>query len=227
MGFGPWLEIREESVHLRLGPLRREDARRFVAADAGFGMQSYEVVRYLGGPMVPTEQGEDEWWDKASKDDNQVNWGVFLPAADDEWKLVGNTSLSLRRDRRQAESGFVLFDRAHWRQRVASTAHLGRTLFAFGVLDLLAITSSVAAPNVGSNRALAGVGYVQTGTRYSLGVADGRVVDSIEYLLPNPAEEAWRYFWRRPDAEIPPAFHEGRERTIATLERADRAVTFL
>lgn len=227
MGFGPWMEVREDDACLRLGPIRREDARRFVATDAGFGMQSYEVLRYLGGPSVPTEEAEDEWWDKASKDESRLHWGVYRPGADDAWKLVGNTSLSLRPDRRQAESGFVLFDRTHWRQRVASTAHLGRTLFAFRVLDLLAITSSVAAPNTGSNRALAGVGYVQTGTRYSLGVADGKVVDSVEYLLPNPDEEAWRYFWRRPDTDIPAEFHQGRERAIAALERADDAVTFL
>ena len=226
------MEISEGEVRIRLGAIRREDARRFVAADARFGMQSYEVVRYLGG-NVPTEQGEETWWDEASKDDSHIHWGVYLPDDGDEWKLVGNTTLSLRRDResprlvRQAESGFVLFDRDHWRQRVASIAHLGRTQFAFRELDLLAITSSVAAPNVGSNRALQGVGYVQTGTRYSVGVVDGRAVDSIEYLLPNPAEEAWRYFWRRPDGDIPAEFHDGRTRTIATLKRAEEAVKYL
>lgn len=226
MAFGPWMEISEGEVRLRLGAIRREDARRFVAADARFGMQSYEVLRYLGG-SVPTEQGEEAWWDEASKDDTHIHWGVYRPEDGDAWKLVGNTTLSLRRDRRQAESGFVIFDRGHWRQRVASTAHLGRTQFAFRELDLLAITSGVAAPNVGSNRALQGVGYVRTGTRYSLGVVDGSVVDSIEYLLPNPAEEAWRYFWRRPDGEIPAEFHEGRTRAIAALKRARDAVTYL
>ena len=227
MAFGPWMEVREGDVHLRLGPIRRDDAHRFVAADAGFGLQSYEVQRYLGGPAVPTEQAEEEWWDKASKDEGSFSWGVYLPDGDDAWKLVGNTSLSFRRDRRQAESGFVLFDRAHWRQRVASTAHLGRTLFAFRALDLLAITSSVAAPNAGSNRALLGVGYVQTGTCYSLGVVDGKTVDSVEYLLPNPEEESWRFFWRRPDCDIREEFHRGRDRAVETLARAARAVTFL
>jgi RimJ/RimL family protein N-acetyltransferase len=221
------MEVREGDVHLRLGPIRRDDARRFVAAEAGFGLQSYEVLRYLGGPAVPTEQTEEEWWDKASKDEGSLGWGVYLPDGDDAWQLVGNTDLRFRSDRRQAESGFVLFDRAHWRQRVASTAHLGRTLFAFRALDLLAITSSVAAPNTGSNRALVGVGYVRTGTRYSLGVADGRVVDSVEYLLPNPEEDAWRFFWRRPDSEIPAEFHQGRDRAIGALDRASRAVTYL
>ena len=226
MAFGPWMEINEGDVRLRLGAIRREDARRFVAAEARFGMQSYEVLRYLGG-TVQTEQSEETWWDETSKDDAHIHWGVYRPADGDEWTLVGNTTLSLRRDRRQAESGFVLFDRDHWGQRVASTAHLGRTQYAFRELDLLAITSSVAVPNVGSNRALQGVGYVQTGSRYSLGVVDGRPVDSIEYLLPNPAEDAWRFFWRRPDDEIPAEFHEGRARAAAALKRAADAVTYL
>lgn len=70
---------------------------------------------------------------------------------------------SFKSNRRQAESGFSLFDRDHWGKRIASTAHLGRTLFAFRELDLLAIVSAAAAPNTGSRRALQGVGYVQTG----------------------------------------------------------------
>src|SRR5688500_10227350 len=112
MAFGAWMAIEEGDVRLRLGPIRREDARSFVAREAQLGMQSYEVMRFLGGGLVPTEQGEEEWWDKAAKDDDRVHWGIYLPGGDDddEWKLVGNTTLTFRRDRRQAESGFVLFD---------------------------------------------------------------------------------------------------------------------
>jgi RimJ/RimL family protein N-acetyltransferase len=232
MAFGHWMEIKEGEVHLRLGPIRRDEIVRFVAADARHGIQSYEVGRFLGGSMPPSEEGEQEWWDANSKDRDKVHWGVYVPVdAEDgaapSWKLIGNTSLFLRGDRRQAESGFVVFDRAYWRQRIASTAHLGRTQYAFRELDLLAITSCANAPNVGSNRALQGVGYVQTGTTYGDGVVGGRPIDTNLYLMPNPAEEAWRYFWRRPEEEIPEVFREARARTQATLDRADTAVTFL
>jgi RimJ/RimL family protein N-acetyltransferase len=226
MSFGHWMEIVEGSVRLRLGPIRREDAARSVSAEAGHGLQSYEVGRYFAG-TAPTVQDQEEWWDKASKHERHLHWGVYVPDGDDEWKLVGITHLELRgSDQRRAESGFVLFDRSHWRRRVASTAHLGRTLYAFEELDLLAITSNVAVANVGSNRAVAGVGYVETGRSYGIGLVD-RPMDHIQYLLPNPAEEAWRYFWRRPDEEIPGEFHEGRRRALAALERAAAAVTFL
>jgi hypothetical protein len=121
MAFGHWMEINEGDVRLRLGPLRREEAKRFVAAEAGFGMQSYEVTRYLGGGRAPTEQGEEEWWDTNSKDEGKWMWGVFVPepaeeGADEEtWTLIGNTAVFLRGDRRKAQSGFQLIVRAHWR----------------------------------------------------------------------------------------------------------------
>jgi len=229
------MEVKEGEVHLRLGPIRRDEVTRFVAAEARHGLQSYEVARYLGSTMPPTEEGEQEWWDNASKDKDKLHWGIYVPiegegddASDPSWKLVGNTSLFFNQsDRRQAESGFLLFDRAYWRQRIASTAHLARTQYAFKELDLLAITSGAFAPNEGSNRALQGVGYVQTGTAYCEVVVGGKPIDANVYLMPNPAEEAWRYFWRRPEDEIPEAFRLGRERTLATLERAQAAVSFL
>jgi hypothetical protein len=112
--------------------------------------------------------------------------------------------------------------RVYW-----SESSIGRTLFAFRELDLLAIVSGVAAPNTGSRRALQGLGYVQTGITYSLDVYDGKVLDDVEYLLPNPADEAWRYFWRRPDVDIPDEFHEARKVTLAALQRAHQAVTYL
>jgi RimJ/RimL family protein N-acetyltransferase len=227
MAFGHWMEIDEGQVRLRLGPVRRDEAKRFVAADAGFGMQSYEVTRWLGPGMPPTEEGEEEWWDKASKDNDKIMWGVYVPDGDDAWKLIGSTMLAFHGyNRRRAESGFMVFDRAHWRRRVASTAHLGRTQYAFHELDL-AITSAAYAPNIGSNRALQGVGYVQTGTNYGDLVVGGKMIDANVYLMPNPAEEAWRYFWRRPEEEIPEAFVAGRRRTLTTLERAAAAVRFL
>jgi RimJ/RimL family protein N-acetyltransferase len=228
MAFGHWMEVVDGDVRLRLGPVRREDAGRYVSAEAGFGLQSYVVTRYLGLTFAPTPQGEEEWWDRAAKaDDPNLHWGIYVPDGDD-WALVGSTTLHLRNDpSRRAESGFLLFDRSLWGRRIASVAHLGRTHVAFHELDLLAVTSNAAEANVGSVRALERVGYVRTGTRYSADFVDGRVVDGILFLLPNPNEEAWRYFWRRPDDEIPAAFHEARVRTRAALERAATAVTFL
>jgi RimJ/RimL family protein N-acetyltransferase len=227
MSFGHWMEVVDGGVRLRLGPIRREDAHRFVAPEANLGLQSYEVGRYLGLASVPTEQDEEAWWDGASKSDDRIHWGVYVPEDDEAWKLVGNTTLHVSRRGREAQSGFLLFDRAHWRQRIASTAHLARTMYAFLELDLLAIISAADVPNIGSNRALLGVGYVQTGVRYGNGVVGGKPIDTNQYLLVNPADEAWRFFWRRPDDEIPTAFHDARTRTQSALGRAADAVRFL
>ena len=226
MSFGHWMEVVEGDVRLRLGPIRREDARLFVAQEGSLGLQSYEVGRYLHATSAPTPQDEEEWWDGAKNNAARLHWGLFVPDGED-WKLVGNTTLDFHRQLRRAESGFLLFDRSKWRQRIASAAHLARTMYAFHELDLLAITSAADVPNVGSSRALTGVGYVQTGIRYCNLVVGGKPVDTMQYLLPNPAEEAWRYFWRRPDDEIPPEFHAGRTRAQAALARAATAVRFL
>jgi RimJ/RimL family protein N-acetyltransferase len=235
MAFGHWMEITEETaageVRVRLGPIRRDDAKRFVAAEAGFGMQSYEVGRYIGATSTPTEELELEWWDENGKDKDKLIWGVYVPdesEGGDGWRVVGSTALFFNdRDRRRAESGFMTFDRSVWGKRVASTAHLGRTLFAFDELDMLALTSNVFSANAGSNRAVQGVGYVQTGTGYAEIIVGGKVLDTNHYLLPNPAEEPWRYFWRRPEEEIPQAMRDGREVAKRTMERARASVSFL
>jgi RimJ/RimL family protein N-acetyltransferase len=237
MAFGHWMEINETTdagdVRLRLGPIRRDDAKLFVSADAGFGMQSYEVSRYLGMGPPPTEEGEIEWWDEQSKNKDILSWGVYVPndSTDEdapEWKLIGSTALFFRQhDRRRAESGFMLFRREHWGKRIASTAHLGRTLYAFDELGLIAITSQAFSPNAGSNRALQGIGYVQTGTLYHEAIVNGKVVDSNVYLMPNPDEVSWRFFWRRPDTEIPQPFLDGRALAQRSMDRARAAVTFL
>jgi RimJ/RimL family protein N-acetyltransferase len=221
------MEVREGDVVLRLGPIRREDVHRYISPDVGFGLQSYEVSKYLAPIPAPTLAFEEQWWDRASTSEDQLHWGLYLPDGDDGWKLVGTTTIGRRAGGRRGESGFLLFDRAHWRQRVASTAHLARTLHAFRELDLLAVDSSALADNVGSNRALTGVGYVQTGVVYGNDTVGGRPRDSIQYLLVNPEEEAWRYFWRRPEDEIPPDFHAARAIALRTLERAEAAVTYL
>jgi RimJ/RimL family protein N-acetyltransferase len=227
MAFGFWMEIVKGDVRLRLGPVRRDEVHRYIADDAGFGLQSYEVARYVGTSSAPSTADEESWWDRASTAADSLHWGVYVPDGDG-WLLCGTTTLRFRGpDRRQARSGFLLFDRSRWGRRIASTAHLGRTLYGFRELDLLAITSEAAAANVASNRALTGVGYVRTGVHYSAGVVGGRTMDGIEYLLPNPDEEAWRYFWRRSDEEIPAEFHDARPIARRTLERADSAVTFL
>lgn len=227
MAFGHWMHISEGSVEVRLGPIKRADVGRFVSPDVGFGLQSYEVSKFVAAIPAPSHEFEEEWWDRASKAEDHLHWGVYLLDGPDEWQLVGTTTLHLEADRRQAQSGFLLVDRKHWRQRVASTAHLGRTLYAFRELDLLAISSTALADNVGSNRALTGIGYVPTGTDYSARIVGGRPRDGIRYLLPHPDEEPWRYFWRRPDDDIPPEFIAARSVAARSLERAEAAVTFL
>lgn len=228
--FGHWMQIETERAKVRLGPIKREDMPRYIAEEAGWGMQSYEVAKYLGRvPSALTLEGEYAWWDKISADTEEVLWGIYV-LADSTWKLVGSTSLGFQNahSHLRATSGYLCFDRAYWAQGIASTAHLGRTLFAFEELGLLAIDSHAAVDNIGSNKALKSVGYVQVGTSYGfLRPVHGQRTDTNDYCLVNPAETSWRYFWDRPADQVPAKFMASRKVASTALGKARQAVTFL
>lgn len=225
--FGPWMEVSDGDHVLRLGPIARDAMSTYVSELAGYGMQSYEVTKYLSNYAAQTPESELAWWDKVSIDANELLWGLYLEI-DGQWKLIGSTGLHFREhSRERATSGFLIFDRSHWRQGWAGRAHLARTLYAFDELGLIAIDSGAVMDNHGSRRALRSVGYVPTGTTYHDGIVHGRITDTENLLMVNPSKGAWNYFWRRPQADIPTEFHEARLITRAALKRAREIVSFL
>ncbi len=228
--FGHWMQIDGEKASLRMGPIRREDMSRYIAEEASWGMQSYEVTKYLGRtPGAPTEVGEQAWWERVSDDKEEVIWGVYVADGDD-WKLTGSTSLRYMNPamHTRATSGYLCFDRKFWNIGVASLSHLARTLFAFDELGMLAIDSHALVANTGSNKALQSVGYVKSGTYYgATRPVHGQGSDTNDYTLVNPAEHSWLYFWQRPEAEIPTEFTTARQKTQAALEKARQIVKFL
>lgn len=225
--FGHWMEIKTPKVHVRMGPIRREEMPRFVSADVGFGLQSYMVGRYLGHDRATTEEAEYAWWDSVIADKTKVVWGIYVQM-DGRWTVIGCTSLDLDGfDRNQACSGFAMVDRQYWRRGIAKTSHLARTLYAFEEMGMWAINSGADTANFGSVKALQSVGYVQTGMRYGGKMVHGKAHDAMTLLVVNPAPNMWNAFWNRPKAEIPPEFHEARKVTRAALQQAHQFVTFL
>jgi RimJ/RimL family protein N-acetyltransferase len=219
--FGPWMEVRDNKHVLRLGPIKREEMFQYVDSSSGFGMQSYEVTKYLNRTSAQTIESELAWWDNISADENERLWGLYLEIKD-QWRLIGSSGLHFpARSRARATSGFLIFDRNYWRQGWAKRAHLARTLYAFDELGLISVDSSAAMGNIGSRRALHSVGYVPTG------IVHGRPIDVEQLLMVNPNKAAWNHFWSRPKSEIPQDFHDARLVTKAALERARTMVTFL
>ncbi len=189
------------------------------------GFSRREVTRYLMHQRLYTADMERDWVTEIARDEKGYAWGIFW--LDDDYPdglLIGTTSLRLTPGNR-GESGFVVFDPRYWGRRVASTAHLARTLYAFGgQLELDAVTSCVQHPNVGSRKALERVGYVVTGRDYRYLVIEGRVRHMDRLLMINPEPRVWDYFW---GTEAPPSdFAAARLRTAEALAKARRYVSF-
>ena len=93
------------------------------------------------------------------EDDKRFLWGIYL----EDSPLIGLTEISIHQPNHMGGSGFVLFDKTFWRKGIAGTTHVARTAFAANQLGLKTITTGVLSPNIGSQRALEGVGYFLTG----------------------------------------------------------------
>ncbi len=92
-------------------------------------------------------------------------------------------------------------------------------------MGLVAITSAADQDNPGSGGALQKPGYCQTGMNYHAGVSFGRVIHADRYLLVNPADRTWNFFWG--DDGAPPAFNIARQKTLAAMEKAAGQVAYL
>jgi RimJ/RimL family protein N-acetyltransferase len=188
------------------------------------GVQSYEVGRYLNLPGSQTLAQEQAYLDRSQDDPLSYHWAICVRDDDGEGTPIGTTSLHRDADRPMGHSGIVIFDREWWGRGVASSAHLARTLYAYNVLDWLAIRSAVLHGNAGSKKALQKVGYTKVGTSYAIRMVDGRVVHQDDLLCINPSERSWNYFWG--DTKPPQALVTARTRTAAALQLAEQVVTF-
>lgn len=186
------------------------------------GVQSYAVGKFLSLRGAQTLADEKDWLEKVRHDQDGYLWAVCVVEGGIETP-VGHTSITIRN--RIGTSGIMIYDRDYWRRGVAKTSHLARTLYAFDVLDLIAIRSGFVQQNRGSGRALKRMGYRPVGITYHQGIADGNVIHVEELLVTNPTERAWNYFWG--DTNIPKRFVKAREVTTGVLEQARQVVEYL
>ncbi len=216
--FGFRMSVQHRGLRIVLRPYEPHEAAAMVA-----GMQSYQVTRYLATRSAQTEASEAAWLKKSEEDPSDTLWAVCL-VEDGVERPVGSTSLRADADGKYGTSGIVLYDREVWGKGIASCAHLARTLYAFRLMDWMAIRSAVAVGNRASQRALEGVGYAKVGMYYHIGMAEGRVLHNTELLCVNPHERSWNYFWG--DTKPPRVMLKARERAATALQLAERVVTF-
>jgi RimJ/RimL family protein N-acetyltransferase len=221
--FGPIMEFEVGELNIRLAPLSREVMPEFIANG---GMQSHPVTQYLGRRFAPVLEDEFEYFDRMRKDETAVAWGIYV-RVNDEWLLIGNTSLEdlhhvkgIHRGR----SGIVIFRPEWWGKGIAKHAHRARTVYAFDHLNMNVVRSAVFNGNDGSLKALQQVGYVQVALERNEQFLNGEWVDKLDLEMVNPSKMGWLiWFHGRP---VPTAFRRARPKTQAALEWAREHVRF-
>lgn len=220
--FGPIMRFEVGQLTIELAPLAREDMSRFIENG---GMQSFEVTQYLGRSAAPVLEDEYEWFDRMRGDDSTYCWGIYLVESNRR-KLIGNTSLNgiNRSVMPYATSGCLIFDQNYWKKGIASVCHRARTWYACTQMGLSQIRSAAYDLNIGSGKALMGVGYVPVFTERNFGFVNGEYLNMTSYSLINPIEPLWQLWWH--GDPIPSEYLEARQRTQAALDWAQKNISF-
>lgn len=197
--FGPIMRFNVEKSGLRveLAPLRREDMPAFVEDG---GMQSYEVLKFLGRTSAAVLEDEYEWFEKVLKDKDDLVWGIYV-IDDDSRTIIGTTGIhdingQMYAPCKSATSGFMIFRPEFWGKGIAGACHRARTMYAFDVLGLVAIRSGVIFENEASRRAVESVGYVVHHTDRMNGLYRGGPRQDYALQCINPDKYVWAYWWR-------------------------------
>lgn len=223
MAFGPIMKLTtEKGDHIELAPFTREEAQAMVP-----GLQKHSVLRHLGMSVITAEM-EGDWYDKKSKDESSVLWGIWV-VGKQGGTLIGSTAIndigphvSSQVNMRQGTTGITITDTNYWGRGIASAAHRARTWYAFEHLGLIRLKSAVAQTNVPSQRALEKVGYVQIFVERNFQFLGGKYVHENMLECLNPADWAWRQWWGN---DRPPLKNlEARKRTEAALAWAHKNV---
>jgi RimJ/RimL family protein N-acetyltransferase len=231
--FGPIMEFPVGDLVVRMAPLKRSDMPEFVKNG---GMQRYSVSKYLAVNFAPVEEDEYEWFDKVRADKTSRAWGVYVrpeQSGEDgaelpEWELVGTSALhdiASPYGLATAVSGFQIFKPEYWNRGIASRCHMARAMYGFDMLNLTAIRSAVMEGNEASYKALQKLGYVHVHSDRNESFRDGQWLHKHNFLLVNPAQDAWRNWWH--GEESPPNFRGARTRALDALEWAHGNVTLL
>jgi [ribosomal protein S5]-alanine N-acetyltransferase len=120
-----------------------------------------EITRYLTMRFVPSEKGEEEWYERIASDDSGIFWNIVAGG-----RTVGNTAIAtISWIDRHAITGLIIGDRSEWGKGYASEAVKLRTGFAFGELGLERLESESFVENAPMHRALEKSGYQKIGRR--------------------------------------------------------------
>lgn len=221
MAFGPIIRFSVAERQVELAPFAKEDLKEFISP----GMQQYGVLRYLGrSTRANVLEDEEDWFEKVRKDETSLVWGIWLIEGNTR-QLIGNSGLDgITRGHVQfATSGSMIFRQELQGQGIGSAAHKARTWFAFHILGLHCVKSTVIQGNGRSRGALENSGYAWVYTERNEKFVEGEIrhLDYFECL--NPSQLFWAQWWHgdRPSARQ----REARQQTREILQWAEANVT--
>lgn len=225
--FGPIMRFKVEKsgLTIELAPLKRTDMPAFVEDG---GMQSYEVLKFLGRTTAAVLEDEYEWFDKVRKDEGDLVWGIYVIDGDSR-VVIGTTGLHdiygrMFFPRASCTSGIMIFRKEYWGKGIAGACHRTRTMYAFDVLGLAVIRSGVIIPNEASRRAVESVGYTVHHVDRMHGYYQGEPRDDYALLCVNPDTFEWQAWFRRRKLDLQQL--EARKKTGAALRWAHQHVAY-
>lgn len=213
--FGNLIRVELDGLGITMRPLRKNEMENIAEL-----FSSMEVVRFTNMVFAPTPDGEMDWWEKTSKDQSGVVWGIV---PDGEDKAIGVTGLhQLNPYNFSCTSGIIIGDRRFWHKGIAYRAHLARTWYAAQTLNRYTIHSQVRTENEHSLKALLKVGYRVTGKFDRNCFHDGKYCDTWTLSWINPLRATILYPEGIPD-ELTASIGKAKE----ALDLAARTVKFL
>lgn len=213
--FGHTFVIPRENDRLVMRKAHESDA--VIVADQ---LDDYITGQFVIISSAPTIKDEEEWIEKTSKDKDSYVWMIDYIKNGHEPVLAGVTSLH-RQSQYHWSSGILLSNRSLWGLGIASTTHKIRTWFAFAELGAMFITSGHIVENAASGKALASVGYVQTGRCPKCRLVAGSWRDMVDLVCYNPNNLS--VLW--PGGKIPKKVETAATRTKEAMRFAEQLIS--
>ncbi len=213
--FGVTMIVLHKGLEVKLRAFSKEDLPTLVKH-----FSSMKVHLHTKGMFAQTLENEEEWYDKRRTDPECCLWAIQPTGSDVPVGVTGLHNLVSREN--SCYSGIIIWDPKWWGKGVASTAHLGRTMFAADFLNRFSIRSTVRVVNEASRKALEGVGYTVWGEEPVDDFRDGKWLDTYHLIWLRPSSVNFMF-----PQGVPQKYIQGVERARLTMEIARKEVVFV
>ena len=211
------MTVNHGNVPIILRALSKEDLPILVRH-----FSSMKVHFFTKGLFAQTLENEVDWYEKNRRLEDSVVWAI-VPIQENWGDVpIGVTAIhDMNRISNSCTSGIIIWDSTWWGRGIASSCHLGRTLFAADYLNRWKINSCVRVENAASRKALQRVGYTIWGTEPCTTQREGRWLDTYHLTWIHPGRVQILFPQGAPDLYI-----SGIQKANEALALARKVVEF-